>query len=572
MRTVRCVAILLLVLAGLTGRGQVPSVQAASAQRAALLIANAAYPDSDGELPTPIADARALGDELKRREFTVEIAENVTKDNMQAAIDRFLRRIEPGSVALVFFSGYGIQVARKNYLIPVDARIWGEQDVLRDGLGVDGLLADIAKRGANTRITILDASRRNPFERRFRSFSTGLAPTATTPGTLTLYSAAAGSVVNETNATRSLFVTELIKQIGILNQSAEQAFRACRDAVSRATRSQQLPALASGLEEPFFFDPSQKGSGSQSTRPADDPKKQQAAAETKEPDSGKTPPDTVWSDPTTSKPGGKKGSADATKPNKEVAAVDPDASITAEDLAVRDFDAAARIGTKSAYEDFLSRHPSGSLASRARAEIARIEAAEHEASKEASKETQKETSKEPSRESAQPKPFSSVELKRKNVLDARIAKDSRDELAYYERGQFFAQRGDAGLAIADFDQSLKLNSNNPEAFNNRCWMRAVANDLERALEDCNQALKLRPNFVDALDSRGFVHLKVGAFRAAVDDYDAALRVESNHSSALYGRGLAYRKLGKGAQAEQDVAAALQLNPSIDKEFAVYGLR
>ena len=44
--------------------------------RAALLIANAAYPDSDAVLPTPAADAQALADELKRRGFSVEIVEN----------------------------------------------------------------------------------------------------------------------------------------------------------------------------------------------------------------------------------------------------------------------------------------------------------------------------------------------------------------------------------------------------------------------------------------------------------------------------------------------------------------
>lgn len=552
MRSVRCVAILLLLLAGLTDRGHVSSAYAASAQRVALLIANAAYPDSDGELPSPLADARALADELKRRDFTVDLAENQTKEGMQATVDRFLRKIEPGSVALVFFSGYGIQVARKNHLIPVDARIWSEQDVLRDGFAVDALLADIAKRGANTRITILDASRRNPFERRFRSFSTGLAPTATTPGALTLYSAAAGSVVNETSASRSLFVTELIKQIGVPGQSAEQAFRASRDAISRATRSQQLPALASGLEEPFYFDPSQVKSG-----PTSGGKPAVVATKPAEPDLPDQEPESPSSGPAWSDP----------KPLKTKPAKDPDGSTSSENETVRDFDAAALVGTKSAYEDFLSRHPSGSLASRARAEIARIEAA--------GRESPKEIEKEPIRESARPtapKPYSSAELKRKSALDGRIAKDSQDEMAYYERGQFFAQRGDASLAIADFNQSLKLNANNPEALNNRCWMRAVANELELALEDCNQALKLRPNFVDALDSRGFVHLKVGAYRAAVDDYDAALRGESSHSSALYGRGVARRRLGQTTQADRDFATALQLNPSIDKEFAAYGLR
>ncbi len=51
-------------------------------------------------------------------------------------------------------------------------------------------------RGAAVKIALLDASRRNPFERRFRRYSAGLAPAVTPSDTLVLYSAAAGSVVS----------------------------------------------------------------------------------------------------------------------------------------------------------------------------------------------------------------------------------------------------------------------------------------------------------------------------------------------------------------------------------------
>src|SRR5579863_748881 len=152
-----------------------PSVGIA-ADRFALVIGNAKYPDADAPLKEPLNDARSIADELKRDGFTVEIGENLTGDGMRKAFERLYGHIKPGSVALVFFSGYGVQSNLQSYLIPVDAQIWTEPDVRRDGLSLETVLSEINNRGAGVKIALIDASRRNPFERRFRSFSAGLAP------------------------------------------------------------------------------------------------------------------------------------------------------------------------------------------------------------------------------------------------------------------------------------------------------------------------------------------------------------------------------------------------------------
>jgi hypothetical protein len=57
------------------------------------------------------------------------------------AIDGFVAKIQPGSAALLYFSGFGIQSVRQSYLILVDAQIWSEPEVKRDGVGVDDIPA-----------------------------------------------------------------------------------------------------------------------------------------------------------------------------------------------------------------------------------------------------------------------------------------------------------------------------------------------------------------------------------------------------------------------------------------------
>lgn len=225
----------------------------ADSERFALIIGNAKYPDNETPLKEPINDARAVADELKRDGFEVEVGENLRADAMRRALDTFYGRITPGATALIFFSGFGIQSARQSYILPVDAQIWTEADVRRDGFSLEAILNEINSRGAGVKIALLDASRRNPFERRFRSFSAGLAPVIAPSGTLVMYSAALSSVVSDSGADRSLFVGELLKEIRVPDLTAEEVLNRTRVGVTRASRSEQVPWISSSLAEDFAF-------------------------------------------------------------------------------------------------------------------------------------------------------------------------------------------------------------------------------------------------------------------------------------------------------------------------------
>src|SRR5689334_13872103 len=237
----------------------------AAGDRFALVIGNAKYPDADAPLKEPINDARDVADELKRDGFNVEIGENLTGDAMRHAFERLYGKVKPGSTALLFFSGFGIQSVRQSYMIPVDAQIWTESDVRRDGFSLETVLGEINGRGAGVKIALIDASRRNPFERRFRSFSAGLAPVIAPNGTLVMYSAALGSVVGDNGGDRSLFVRELLKEIRVPDLMAEETLNKTRVGVTRASRGEQVPWISSSLAEDFSFIP-----GAGGTRPANE--------------------------------------------------------------------------------------------------------------------------------------------------------------------------------------------------------------------------------------------------------------------------------------------------------------
>ena len=172
---------------------------------------------------------------------------------MRKAFDRFYGKITSGSVALVFFSGYAIQSARQSYIIPVDGQIWTEPDVRRDGVSLDTILKEMNTRGARVKIAILDASRRNPFERRFRPVSAGLAPVDAPTGSLVMYSSAPSTVVNDSGNEHRLFVNELVSHLRVAELTAQEVFDRTRVGVSRGSQGQQVPWLSSSLVSDFSF-------------------------------------------------------------------------------------------------------------------------------------------------------------------------------------------------------------------------------------------------------------------------------------------------------------------------------
>jgi len=240
----------------------------------ALVVGNAKYPDSDSPLPEVVNDLQDMADELKRGNFDVETGINLTRDATRAALDRFYGKIKPGSVALVFFAGFGIQSTRQTYFIPVDAQIWTEADVRGEGVGLETILSEMNSRGALVKIALVDASRRNPFERRFRPYSAGLAPVIAPANSLVMYSAALGSVITDTATAHGLFVREFLREIRVPGISAEQTLANTKNGIAHASRNEQVPWFSSSLTVDFSFTSSTPGpdprSNEGSTRKKDD--------------------------------------------------------------------------------------------------------------------------------------------------------------------------------------------------------------------------------------------------------------------------------------------------------------
>jgi uncharacterized caspase-like protein len=240
-----------------------PGHQAAGkASRLALVIGNGHYPDAPAPLSQPINDARALTASLRHSGFDVDVVEDASKDDMHRAVARLKSKITRDSVVMLFFGGYGVQAGRDSYMIPVDARIWKESDIRREGVSIESVLSAMQEQGARARLVVVDASRRNPYERRFRAYSHGLAPIAAPDNALILSAATPGKVVDDSKAPNSVLVTELLTHLDPQLTGIEAAFNQTRIAISRASAGEQIPAVSSSLPADVSFAAASEKTGS----------------------------------------------------------------------------------------------------------------------------------------------------------------------------------------------------------------------------------------------------------------------------------------------------------------------
>jgi Caspase domain/Tetratricopeptide repeat len=463
----------LLVIFVLSVAPIVPSA-AAGADRFALVIGNAKYPDADAPLKEPINDARDIAEELKRDGFSVEIGENLTGDAMRRAVERLYGRIKPGSVALIFFSGFGVQSSRQSYMIPVDAQIWTEADVRRDGISLETVLGEINSRGAGVKIALIDASRRNPFERRFRSFSAGLAPVIAPNGTLVMYSAALSSVISDNGRDRSLFVQELLKEIRVPDLMAEETLNRTRVGVTRASRSEQVPWISSSLAEDFSFNPGAGGS----PPPAPGP-----VATLPPPSEPPPPPPRVDPLPPPPKP------VEVSVPPPETPAEKPaDKNDGATPVALADDPLIKSLTAK------LADNPDDASALYRRGQVYASKGAYNLAIKD---------------------------------FDGSIRLNPKDVEAFNNRCWARTVIGDLKAALKDCNEALRLRPNFVDALDSRGLVNLKSGQTKNAIADFDAALRINPRLTSSLYGRGLAKQRSGAVSEGELDITNAKAMDPN---------------------------------------------
>ncbi|NPU10472.1 caspase family protein [Bradyrhizobium sp. 83002] len=292
------------------------STAAHAEKRLALIIGNSAY-KSVARLSNPANDAKLVGDMLRNAGFErVDVKLDLGVQEMRRALREFGARAREAEVALIYYAGHGIELDGVNYLIPTDAALEADSDVLDEAIALERVLFAIEP-AKQLRLVVLDACRDNPFAKTMkrsvasRNIGRGLAKVEPpSPNTMIAFSAKAGSTAADGDASNSPFATALVAHLPKPGLDLRRAFGFVRDDVLKATGYRQEPYVYGSL-----------GGNDIALVPA-----APAAA----------------------------------------AATDPDAAMR------RDYELAERIGSQAAFDAFLEKYPTGFYAALAKAQRAKL--------------------------------------------------------------------------------------------------------------------------------------------------------------------------------------------------------
>src|SRR6202048_56765 len=229
------------------------SAQAAET-RVALVIGNANYPS--GVLPTPANDAGLIAQTLQAAGFDVTGVRDLDQDSLRKTFRDFIAKVSaagPDTVALIYLSGYGLQLEGENYFVPIDAYIARDVTVSSEALRLSDYTRPLAALGIKASIVILDGARASPFARSGPPLAGGLALVEPDQGTLIAFNAAPGTVAQNRAGPYSSYAQALAEMMREGGLPVTDLFNRVRLRVNETTKGAQVPWNASKLQAPFYF-------------------------------------------------------------------------------------------------------------------------------------------------------------------------------------------------------------------------------------------------------------------------------------------------------------------------------
>ena len=175
---------------------------------------------------------------------------------MAAAVQSHVAEVaKRKSVGLFYYAGHGVQLAWRNYMLPVDAEVETIADIQRQGVEVNSLLEGLGRAGTAMNVIILDACRDNPFGHLQGVDQKGLSQMDAPRDTLLAYATSPGHVASDGAGTNGLYTENLLREIAVREAKIEDVFKRVRLGVRRQSNGAQIPWESTSLEDDFYFIP-----------------------------------------------------------------------------------------------------------------------------------------------------------------------------------------------------------------------------------------------------------------------------------------------------------------------------
>src|SRR5437660_9128467 len=206
-------------------------------KRIALVVGNGAYAKSP--LATAANDAGLIAQTLQAAGFDVVGARDLDGDTLRKSFRDFIQKAQssgPGTVAMVYLAGYGMQLAGENYFIPVDSTLSRDVDVPIEGLRNSDYMRQLASLPLKASVVVLDAARQQPFIEGGQPIASGLALVEPDPHMLIAFNAAPGTVAPNEPGPYGVYAQALAEMIRTGGLSLTEVFDRVRLRVNEASK------------------------------------------------------------------------------------------------------------------------------------------------------------------------------------------------------------------------------------------------------------------------------------------------------------------------------------------------
>ncbi|MGY8709685.1 caspase family protein, partial [Bradyrhizobium sp. 18BD] len=252
--TLKVFICLLLPIVALAAGGPGPVHAQQQEKRIALVVGNGAYAKSP--LATTANDAGLIAQTLQAAGFDVVGARDLDGDTLRKSFRDFIQKAQasgPGTVAMIYLAGYGVQLAGENYFIPVDSNITRDTDIPTEALRISDYARQLAAVPLKANIVVLDAARAQPFIEGGQPIASGLALVEPDPNMLIAFNAAPGTVAPEEPGPYGIYAQSLAEMIRTGGLPLAEVFDRVRLRVNEASKGAQVPWNEQKISAPFSF-------------------------------------------------------------------------------------------------------------------------------------------------------------------------------------------------------------------------------------------------------------------------------------------------------------------------------
>lgn len=222
--------------------------------RVGLVIGNSGY--RDNPLKNPSNDAKAVAESMLGLGFNVKLLIDAKLAEMSQAVSAYAESLaKDKAVGFFYYAGHGVQLAWRNFLIPVDANIAQLDDIPNKAFELNALLSGLTKASNPMNIIVLDACRDNPFGSRVLTQQKGLSQFDAPPGSFLAYATSPGNTASDGSGSNGLFTENFLREMQKPEAKIEDVFKRVRLNVRLESKGQQVPWESTSLEDDFYFVP-----------------------------------------------------------------------------------------------------------------------------------------------------------------------------------------------------------------------------------------------------------------------------------------------------------------------------